>query len=488
MHTILVTGSNGFIGRSLCQALAQRADVVLLRHDIDNTHEELLAALARADVIYHLAGVNRPLDPAEFETGNAGLTHEMCQHLIEIGRSPSLVLSSSTQAALDNPYGVSKRRAEDEVHAYAAATGAQVAVYRLPNVFGMGCRPNYNSAVATFCHNIAHDLPIQVSDPAREMELVHVDDVVEALVEELSEVRDQRSEVRDRRSEVGDQRSEDRRQEAGDSGAGMKHSAEALPTTDNGQPTTLQTLPAPTYRVTLGRIVGLLESFKRSRSDLQVPGQADGFTKKLYATYLTYLPVDQFSYFLKMNVDARGSFTEFLKTPERGQVSINISKPHITKGNHWHHTKNEKFLVVSGSGVIRLRKAGERTGDRGQRSEIGGQGSEIRGQGSEIGDCGEELPHCAQAPQTADLRPPTSRLSQGSSNTTSRARNWRWSIFPPATRTTSRTSATPTWSQSCGPMKRLTRRVRIRSSRWCRRRDRRSEVGNQKSEVRSQKS
>ena len=411
MRTILITGSSGFIGRSLAIELARRADVVLLRHDIDNTRDELHAALALADVVYHLAGVNRPQDPQEFETGNAGLTQEICQHLIETRRAPKLILSSSTQAALDNPYGVSKRRAEDEVYAYAAATGAEVAVYRLPNVFGMGCRPNYNSAVATFCHNIAHDLPVQVSDPAREMELVYIDDVVEALLEDvvcgqLSVVGDcgaepmhsaQAQQTTDELSVVSCQLSvkeelppDAQAQRTTDNGQRTtlhKHSAEAPQTTDNRQPTTL---PAPTYRVTLGRIVGMLESFKRSRTDLQVPDQADGFSKKLYATYLSYLPPDQFSYPLKMNVDARGSFTEFIKTPERGQVSINISKPHITKGNHWHHTKNEKFLVVAGRGVIRLRKAGG-------REELSVVGCQL----SAEDDCNGR----ADRPRSADLSP-----------------------------------------------------------------------------------
>jgi len=342
MHTILVTGSNGFVGRGLSIELARRTDVLLLRHDLDNTRDELHAALARADVIYHLAGVNRPLDPSEFERGNAGLTREICHFLIESGRAPMLVLSSSTQAALDNPYGVSKRHAEEVVHAYAAATGAKVAVCRLPNVFGKGCRPNYNSAVATFCHNIAHDLPIQVSDPTREMELVYIDDLVEAFVACLETWG----------TEAGGRRSKDC--------GGVS------------QVTPFQTL---TYRITLGRIVELLQSFKRSRADLQVPDQADGFTKKLYATYLSYLPADRFCYSLKMNADARGSFTEFLRTPERGQVSINISKPHITKGNHWHHTKNEKFLVVCGHGVIRLRQSGKR--DEWSGREGGNHGKDV---------------------------------------------------------------------------------------------------------------
>ena len=222
-------------------------------------------------------------------------------------------MSSSVQAELDNPYGVSKRQAEEAVQQYAAKTGAAVAIYRLPNVFGKGCRPNYNSAVATFCHNIAHALPITVNDPKVALKLVYIDDVVEEFLRVLA---------------------------AGPT----RHGAFcAVPTV---------------HAVSLGEIVDLLYSFRQSRTDLQVPNQADPFTRKLYATYLSYLPTDQFSYPLKMNVDARGSFTEFLKTKERGQVSVNISKPKITKGNHWHHTKNEKFLVVSGRGIIRFRRVG----------------------------------------------------------------------------------------------------------------------------------
>ncbi len=364
---ILITGSNGFIGRNLISHLKTRGDVTILTFDIENRPDELPGLLDQADVIFHLAGINRPKDASEFETGNAGLTHDICEQLIAIGRTPLIILSSSIQAELDNPYGISKRHAEEVLKAYAAKCAAHLppppfniqnsshspltthhspltthhspltthhspltthhsqltthhfaSIYRLPNVFGKWCRPNYNSAVATFCHNIANDLPIQVSDPARELELVYIDDVVAALVKEAVEQPGVRTDGPSDRRTVG-----------------------------------------PTYRITLGRIVELLQAFKRSRFDLQVPNQADDFTKKLYATYLSYLPPDKFSYPLKMNVDAHGSFTEFLKTPERGQVSINISKPNITKGNHWHRTKNEKFLVVSGRGVIRFRKAGE---------------------------------------------------------------------------------------------------------------------------------
>ena len=310
---ILVTGSCGFIGQNLISALQVDPDVALLTFDLENTPADLANALDQADVIFHLAGVNRPKDPQEFATGNTGLTQSICQHLIAKGRKPQLVMSSSVQAELDNPYGVSKRQAEEAVQQYAAKTGAAVVIYRLPNVFGKGCRPNYNSAVATFCHNIAHNLPITVNDPKVALKLVYIDDVVEEFLRVLA---------------VGPTRQ----------GAFC-----AVPTV---------------HAVSLGEIVDLLYSFRQSRTDLQVPNQADPFTRKLYATYLSYLPADQFSYPLKMNVDARGSFTEFLKTKERGQVSVNISKPKITKGNHWHHTKNEKFLVVSGRGIIRFRRVG----------------------------------------------------------------------------------------------------------------------------------
>lgn len=224
------------------------------------------------------------------------------------------MISSSIQAELNNPYGESKKAGEELLMNYSKKTGAKVFVYRYPNVFGKWCRPNYNSAVATFCHNIAHNLPITVNDPNVNMMLVYIDDVVQELINCLV----------DNAIKTGDYYK-----------VGVEH------------------------QIKLGEIVELIQSFKESRSTLQIPDLSDAFTKKLYSTYLSYLPKDQFSYPLKMNVDDRGSFTEFIKSPDRGQVSINISKPGITKGNHWHHTKNEKFLVVSGSGVIRLRKVDE---------------------------------------------------------------------------------------------------------------------------------
>lgn len=224
------------------------------------------------------------------------------------------MISSSTQAAQDNPYGESKRAGENLLFDYSKATGSKVLVYRFPNVFGKWCRPNYNSAIATFCHNITHGLDIQVNDRSVVMNLVYIDDVVNELIAALT----------------------------GDENRVGEYCA--VPTV---------------HTITLGEIVDLLYTFQSSRVNLTVPNVGNAFEKKLYSTYLSYLPTNQFSYPLKMNVDERGSFTEIIRTLDRGQVSVNISKPHITKGNHWHHTKNEKFVVVSGQGVIRFRKMDE---------------------------------------------------------------------------------------------------------------------------------
>ena len=312
MKTILITGSNGFVGKNLALTLAQRQDLKVTGFDIDDEPATLSALVAGADFIFHLAGVNRPQTPEEFTTGNTGLTQTLVSLLQSQGKKTPLLISSSTQAAQDNAYGISKRDAEEAVFAYGRGCGAPVFVYRLPNVFGKWCRPNYNSAVATFCHNIAHDLPIQINDPQVVMNLVYIDDVVNSFMAAL----------------------------------------------DGAESPVDFCAVQPVHSVKLGVIAELLQSFKSSRLERSIPDMADPFTKKLYATYLSYLPVDQFSYPLKMNVDERGSFTEFIKTIDRGQVSVNISKPGITKGNHWHHSKNEKFLVVSGQGVIRFRQIG----------------------------------------------------------------------------------------------------------------------------------
>ena len=308
---ILVTGSNGFIGRNLIEELKNRGYSDIFEYDMD-TEPELLDEFCRqADFVFHLAGVNRPKDKAEFMEGNFGFTSLLLDSLKKHGNTCPLMISSSIQAELDNPYGESKKAGEDLLFNYSKETGAEVLVYRFPNVFGKWSRPNYNSAVATFCYNIARDKEIQVNDRSVLMNLVYIDDVLEELIQALQ-------------------------------GNGNKVG---------------QFFEVPvTHTVTLGEIVDSIYSFKKTREDRSLPDMGDEFTKKLYSTYLSYLPEDEFSYDLKMNKDDRGSFTEFLKTPDRGQVSVNVSKAGITKGNHWHHTKNEKFLVVSGRGVIRFRK------------------------------------------------------------------------------------------------------------------------------------
>ena len=307
---ILVTGAKGFIGKNFIAELRNRGYIDIFEYDIDTNAALLDEYCKEADFVFHLAGVNRPKDQAEFMEGNFGFTSDLLNALKRYKNTCPVMISSSVQAQLDNPYGKSKKAGEDLIFLYSKDTGAKVLVYRFPNVFGKWCRPNYNSAVATFCHNIAHDLAIQVNDPSAVMNLVYIDDVVNELINAL----------------VGQENRVD----------------------------SFCEVPVR-YTIALGDIVNLIYSFKKSREDKSVPNMSDAFIKKLYSTYLSYLPQDQFNYELKMNVDQRGSFTEFIKTPDRGQVSVNVSKLGITKGNHWHHTKNEKFLVVSGKGVIRFR-------------------------------------------------------------------------------------------------------------------------------------
>ena len=310
---ILVTGARGFIGKNLVAELKNEKYTDIFEYDIDTDPSLLNAFCKEADFVFHLAGVNRPKDQSEFMEGNFGFTSTLLDALKKHDNTCHVMLSSSTQAVLDNPYGKSKKAGEDLMIAYGRETGAKVLVYRFPNVFGKWCLPNYNSAVATFCNNIANDLPVTVNDRSVVMKLVYIDDVVEELINALN----------GKENSVG-----------GFCGVAVVH-----------------TIP-------LGKIVDLIYSFRNSREERAIPDMSDEFTKKLYSTYLSYLPKDKFSYPLKMNVDNRGSFTEFIKTLDRGQVSVNISKPGIIKGNHWHHSKNEKFLVVSGKGVIRFRKVG----------------------------------------------------------------------------------------------------------------------------------
>ena len=319
---ILVTGANGFIGKNLCAELKNIRDGKdrsfgeisigeIFEYDIDSDPKLLDEYCRNANFVFNLAGVNRPKMQNEFMEGNFGFANTLLNTLKKHNNTCPVMISSSAQATLDNPYGVSKKTGEDLMFTYAEETGAKVLVYRFPNVFGKWCRPNYNSAVATFCHNIAHGLPITISNRENLLNLVYIDDLVAEMIAALK---------------------------------GKEHSEANycfVPTT---------------HSATLGQIADLLYSFSESRTTLAVPNMSDVFTKKLYSTYLSYLPDDCFSYPLKMNVDERGSFTEIIRTADRGQVSVNITKPHITKGQHWHHTKNEKFLVVSGKGVIRFRK------------------------------------------------------------------------------------------------------------------------------------
>lgn len=317
MDRILVTGAKGFIGKNLIAELRNRKAGEILEFDRDNTMQELEAYASECTMVLHLAGINRPIDVREFEEGNLDFTNLLLSLLKKNDNKSPVIFSSSTQALLDNPYGKSKLAAENTLINYSQDTGIPVIIYRLPNVFGKWCRPSYNSVVATFCHNIANDLPIQINNPDTTMRQIYVMDVVSEFIRASLQLHDKK----------GYQLIED---------------------------------ISPVYTVSLGELASLIRSFREEREDLLVPDQSDPFTKKLYATYLSYLPLDKFSYPLKMNSNERGSFTEFIRTNERGQVSVNISKPGIVKGNHWHHTKNEKFLVVSGKGVIRFRKLAEK--------------------------------------------------------------------------------------------------------------------------------
>jgi len=308
---ILVTGAKGFVGKNLTAELRNRNYTDILEYDKDTDSSLLETYAGECEFVFHLAGVNRPQNQAEFMEGNFGFTSTLLELLKRHNNTAPVMISSSIQASLENPYGQSKKAGEDLMFAYSRETGAKVMVFRFPNIFGKWCRPNYNSAVATFCNNIARDLPIQVNDPSAVMNLVYIDDVVEELINALNGKENRKGDFCE--------------------------------------------VPVK-YTITLGEIVDLLKYFRESRRTLNIPNMADEFEKKLYSTYISYLPTDQFSYPLKMNTDNRGSFTEIIRTPDRGQFSVNITKPGITKGNHWHHTKNEKFLVVSGKGLIRFRR------------------------------------------------------------------------------------------------------------------------------------
>lgn len=330
---VLVTGAKGFVGRNLVETLkcvrdgkdrraryAPLLPLEVFEYDRDSSAADLERFCAEADFVFNLAGVNRPKDASEFMEGNFGFASELLGALERAGNRCPVMLASSAQASLEgryagSAYGESKLAGERLFRDYAERTGADVLVYRFPNVFGKWCRPNYNSAVATFCHNVARGLPVRVDDPATELELLYVDDLVAEMLEAL----------------------------LGNASRG-----------DGGL-----CCAGPVHRATLAEIVALLRSFREARGTLDVPDVSAGsFSKKLYSTYLSYLDPSDLSYALKANRDGRGSFTEVLRTVDRGQVSVNVSRPGVVKGQHWHHTKWEKFCVVSGEGLVRLRRVG----------------------------------------------------------------------------------------------------------------------------------
>lgn len=338
---ILVTGAKGFVGKNLCAQLNNIKDGKIknfpvaidevFEYDIDSTPEDLDRYCREADFVFNLAGVNRPENPEDFKKGNFGFASTLLDTLKKHGNTCPVMLSSSIQATLigryaGHPYGESKKAGEELFFDYADKTGAKVLVYRFPNLFGKWCRPNYNSAVATFCNNIANGLPITVNDPSVELELLYIDDLVDEMLMALQ---------------------------------GKEHHCEFDGTDTVLTPEGRYCAAPISFKATLGEIVDLINSFAAQPDTLVVPEQAsDSFAKRLYATYLSYLPKDKAIFDLKMNVDPRGSFTELIKTANCGQVSINISKPGITKGQHWHNTKWEQFIVVAGHGLIQLRKEG----------------------------------------------------------------------------------------------------------------------------------
>lgn len=307
---ILVTGAKGFIGKNLVAELKNRGFNQIYEFTRDSDPALLEQYTKECDFVFHLAGINRPENESEFMEGNVTFTSQLLNYLKKHGNKAPILSTSSIQAQLNNPYGNSKRKMEQLLFHHQKETGAKVYIYRLPNVFGKWSKPNYNSVVATFCYHQARNSDIQIHNPHIELTLCYIDDVLDEFFRAIHQ-----------------------------------------------QPTTQGDfcIVPITHHILLGDLARLIISFKDSRKNLNIVNMEDPLTKKLYSTYLSYLPEDQFAYDLKMNIDSRGSFTEFIRTSDRGQVSINVSKPGITKGNHWHHTKNEKFLVVSGEALIRFR-------------------------------------------------------------------------------------------------------------------------------------
>lgn len=328
---VLITGANGFVGKNLQLHLAERKDVDVVCFTREHDAAQLPALLQGVDFVFHLAGINRPQDPQDFATGNTGLTSQLCAAIRASGRRLPVVYTSSTQAAHDNPYGVSKRAAEGALFELQRDSGSPVHVFRLPNVFGKWCRPNYNSAVATFCHNIARDLPIQVNDPAAPLTLVYIDDVIERFIQLLD-------------------------------GADSAVDADGFE------------MLAPRYTTTVGELAQQIQTFRDSRTTLLTLRVGTGLLRALYSTYVSYLPTERFAYPVPRHGDARGVFVEMLKTPDCGQFSFFTAHPGITRGGHYHHSKTEKFLVIKGQARFKFRHMGT-----GEAFELvtGGEQSEI---------------------------------------------------------------------------------------------------------------
>jgi UDP-2-acetamido-2,6-beta-L-arabino-hexul-4-ose reductase len=313
---VLITGANGFVGKNLQLHLAERKDVQVVYFTRNDDVTQLPAFMQGVDFVFHLAGVNRPQDPQEFTIGNVDLTQTLCQAVhaeaVATGKKVPVVYASSTQAGQDNPYGTSKRGAEDALLAVGRSHEVPVHIFRLPNVFGKWCKPNYNSAVATFCHNIARGLPIRVNDPAAAVTLVYVDDVIERFVQLMD-------------------------------GANAAVGPDGFAAV------------APQYTTTVGELARLIQAFKDSRSSLMTERVGTGLVRALYATYVSYLPVELFAYPVQQHADPRGVFVEMLKTPDAGQFSFFTAHPGITRGGHYHHTKTEKFLVIKGQARFKFR-------------------------------------------------------------------------------------------------------------------------------------
>jgi UDP-2-acetamido-2,6-beta-L-arabino-hexul-4-ose reductase len=310
--TILITGSSGFLGKNLCDHLSQRKDIVLKTYDLENSPDELKEYISNADIVFHLAGVNRPEKVEDFEIGNVGLTQILLNFVRESNRKPHIIFSSSIQAELDNPYGKSKRNAEEILEDAAQKEEIKLSIFRLTNLFGKWSRPNYNSVTSTFCYNIANDLPIQIDDPNYSFDLAYIDDVIAAFIKEMTEQPER-----------------------------------------NGYH--VETSIIPCKNITVGELAERIRFFHDMQTTLLIPDFSDRFNQQLYATYLSCLPKERWEYETEIKADHRGNLAELIKSKFFGQIFVSKTKPGITRGNHYHHTKTEKFMVISGEAVIRLR-------------------------------------------------------------------------------------------------------------------------------------